>query len=140
VLPLKPKCAKVNRAWKLLLPPRVLFRSTHQKTLLDAMPLESHPPIFKYPLYSGMEFINNGRWKIIGHDEGLLSLFPSNPEIFYEIMSVDRETSVIEARSHEELFDKFFDRLPKEFIHHRELFKSRLWRSPEVWELARPVF
>ncbi len=70
------------------------------------------------------------------HWEGL----DYNPEIFYEIMAVDRDASVIEARSHEELFDKFFDRLPKEFVHHRELFKSRLWRSPEVWELARPVF
>ena len=70
------------------------------------------------------------------HWEGL----DYDPEIFYEIMAVDREQSVSEARSHEELFDKFFDRLPKEFIHHRELFKSRLWRSPEVWELARSVF
>jgi len=70
------------------------------------------------------------------HWEGL----DYDPEIFYEIMAIDRDESVTEARSHEELFDKFFDRLPKEFIHHRELFKSRLWRSPEVWELARPDF
>ena len=53
---------------------------------------------------------------------------------------VDREEAAKEARSHEELFDKFFDRLPKEFIHHRELFKSRLWRSPEVWQLERDFF
>ena len=33
-----------------------------------------------------------------------------------------------------------FDRLPKEFTHHRELFKSRIWRSPKVWEMARAVF
>ena len=63
-----------------------------------------------------------------------------DPETFYEIMSVDREISVKEARDHEELFDKFFDRLPKEFVHHRELMKSRLWRSPEVWEMARSSF
>ncbi|NLI80148.1 MAG: phosphoenolpyruvate carboxykinase (GTP) [Deltaproteobacteria bacterium] len=56
--------------------------------------------------------------------------------IFYELMSVDREEAVKEARSHEELFDLFYDRLPSEFLHHRELLKSRLWRSPEVWELA----
>jgi len=55
---------------------------------------------------------------------------------FYEMMSVDREEALKEARSHEELFDMFYDRLPSEFIHTRELFKSRLWRSPEVWELA----
>ena len=56
------------------------------------------------------------------HWEGL----DYDPEIFYEIMAVDRDASVIEARSHEELFDKFFDRLPKEFIHHRELFKIQI--------------
>jgi phosphoenolpyruvate carboxykinase (GTP) len=63
-----------------------------------------------------------------------------NPDLFYELMSVDREEAGKEARSHEELFDKFFDFLPKEFVHERELFKSRLWRSPEVWELARAIF
>jgi len=63
-----------------------------------------------------------------------------DPEHFYELMSVDREEAAKEARSHEELFDKFFDRLPKEFVYERELFKSRIWRSPKVWELARPIF
>jgi phosphoenolpyruvate carboxykinase (GTP) len=70
------------------------------------------------------------------HWEGL----DFDPETFYEIMSVDRQESTIEARLHEELFDKFYDRLPAEFFHHRELFKSRMWRSPEVWELARDFF
>jgi len=63
-----------------------------------------------------------------------------DPEKFYEIMSVDRDAATKEARSHEELFDKFFDRLPKEFIHLRELLKSRVWRSPRMWELARATF
>jgi phosphoenolpyruvate carboxykinase (GTP) len=63
-----------------------------------------------------------------------------DPEKFYEIMSVGREAAAKEARSHEELFDKFFDRLPKEFIYLRELFKSRVWRSPQMWELARAIF
>ena len=63
-----------------------------------------------------------------------------NPEKFYEIMAVDREAATKEARSHEELFDNFFDRLPKEFIYLRELFKSRVWRSPQMWELARAIF
>ena len=61
-------------------------------------------------------------------------------DIFYDLMEVNREEAAKEARSHEELFDKFFDRLPKEFVHHRELFKSRLWRSPEVWQLERDFF
>lgn len=63
-----------------------------------------------------------------------------NPDLFYELMTVDREAAAKEARSHEELFDKFFDFLPKEFVHERELFKSRLWRSPKIWELARAIF
>jgi phosphoenolpyruvate carboxykinase (GTP) len=63
-----------------------------------------------------------------------------DPELFYELMSVDQEEAAKEARSHEELFDKFFDRLPKEFVYERELFKSRIWRSPKVWALAKPIF
>jgi hypothetical protein len=37
------------------------------------------------------------------------------------------------------LFDRFFDRLPKEFIFEREMLRSRLWRSPERWQLAHEV-
>ena len=63
-----------------------------------------------------------------------------DPDTFYELMEVDRENAKHDATSHEELFDKFFDRLPKEFIHHRELLKSRLWRSPELWKLEGATF
>ena len=55
---------------------------------------------------------------------------------FYELMAVGRDAGAREARAHEELFDRFFDRLPKEFIFERELLRSRLWRSPDRWELA----
>ncbi|MDO8605892.1 MAG: phosphoenolpyruvate carboxykinase (GTP) [Phaeospirillum sp.] len=58
-------------------------------------------------------------------------------EKFQELMRIDREAGVADARSQEELFDKFFDRVPKEMLFERELLKSRLWRSPAVWELAR---
>ena len=57
-------------------------------------------------------------------------------DTFYELMAVGRDAGTEEARSHEELFDRFFDRLPKEFIFERELLRSRLWRSPERWELV----
>jgi phosphoenolpyruvate carboxykinase (GTP) len=60
-------------------------------------------------------------------------------DTFYELMAVDREESVKEVRSHEELFDLFYDRLPKEFTHLRELIKSRIWRSPDVWEMGKEV-
>jgi len=60
--------------------------------------------------------------------------YPS--DTFYDLMSVGRKAGSAEAHAHEEQFDMFFDRLPKEFIFERELLRSRLWRSPEKWELA----
>ena len=57
-------------------------------------------------------------------------------EDFYKIMSVDTEAWKMEVLSHEELFMKLYDKLPKEFIWMRELILSSLWRSPENWELA----
>jgi phosphoenolpyruvate carboxykinase (GTP) len=60
--------------------------------------------------------------------------FPADK--FYNLMTVSRDAGTAEARGHEEQFDKFFDRLPKEFIFERELLLSRLWRSPDHWELA----
>jgi phosphoenolpyruvate carboxykinase (GTP) len=55
---------------------------------------------------------------------------------FYDLMSISRDAAAAEVRLHEELFDLFLDRLPKEFVFERELLKSRLWRSPARWELA----
>jgi hypothetical protein len=58
-------------------------------------------------------------------------------DTFYDLMAVGREAGTAEAHAHEELFDRFFDRLPKEFIFERELLRSRLWRSrPDRWELG----
>jgi phosphoenolpyruvate carboxykinase (GTP) len=56
---------------------------------------------------------------------------------FHALMTVGRSAGTEEARAHEALFDEFLGRLPKEFIFERELLKSRLWRSPERWELPR---
>jgi phosphoenolpyruvate carboxykinase (GTP) len=55
---------------------------------------------------------------------------------FPALRSVARAAAAAEVRSHEELFDMFRDRIPTEFIVERELVRSRLWRSPERWELA----
>jgi phosphoenolpyruvate carboxykinase (GTP) len=57
-------------------------------------------------------------------------------EEFQKLMAVDRELWKQELLSHEELFSKLYDRLPKEFFFMRELLLSGLWRSPERWELA----
>ena len=56
---------------------------------------------------------------------------------FNDLMAVARDEGAEEAHLHEELFDRFFDRIPKEFIYERELLRSRLWRSPARWALAR---
>ncbi|KAB0671727.1 phosphoenolpyruvate carboxykinase (GTP) [Oryzomonas sagensis] len=55
-------------------------------------------------------------------------------EQYSELMSIDRDVWKEEVLSHEELFVKMYDRLPKEFLHIRELILSSLWRSPEHWE------
>ena len=60
-------------------------------------------------------------------------------EQFYELMSVDRDVWKDEIVSHEELFVKMYDRLPKEFLHIRQLILSGLWRSPEHWEQFNPA-
>lgn len=57
-------------------------------------------------------------------------------ENFFKLMSIEREAWKAEILSHEELFEKLYDKLPKEFIAMRELLLSALWRSPEKWELA----
>ncbi|MCU0493445.1 MAG: phosphoenolpyruvate carboxykinase (GTP) [Chloroflexaceae bacterium] len=55
---------------------------------------------------------------------------------FHELMSIDREQWKAEILSHDELFIKLYDRLPKEMIFVRELILSSLWRTPEHWEIT----
>ncbi|MCA0453368.1 MAG: phosphoenolpyruvate carboxykinase (GTP) [Chloroflexi bacterium] len=57
-------------------------------------------------------------------------------EQFNNVMSVDREQWLQEVLSHEELFIKLYDRLPKELVGIRELLLSGLWRSPQHWEIS----
>ncbi len=54
-------------------------------------------------------------------------------EQFNDLMSVDRDAWKQELLSHEELFEKLYDRLPKEMLFIRQLILSSLWRSPEHW-------
>ena len=53
---------------------------------------------------------------------------------FKAMTAVDRDAWQAEVLSHEELFLKMFDKLPKEMLRMRELIISSLWRSPEHWE------
>jgi phosphoenolpyruvate carboxykinase (GTP) len=52
-------------------------------------------------------------------------------EDFDRVMSLDHEAWKNEILSHEELFIKLYDRLPKELIAVRELLLSSLWGEPE---------
>jgi len=55
---------------------------------------------------------------------------------FLKLMSIDRELWKQEIASHEDLFMKLYDKLPKEFTWMRELITSSLWRSPAHFGLA----
>lgn len=57
-------------------------------------------------------------------------------EQFESIMSIESEDWKNELLQHAELFERMYDKLPKEFIFMRELLLSGLWRSPKRWSLA----
>jgi phosphoenolpyruvate carboxykinase (GTP) len=56
-------------------------------------------------------------------------------EDFDKIMSIDREEWKKELVGHQELFERMYDKLPKEFLFMRQLLLSGLWRSPEQWNM-----
>ena len=49
---------------------------------------------------------------------------------FKAAMTINRDEWRRELLLHEELFEKLYDKLPKEFFHMRQLLLSSLWRSP----------
>ncbi|MBK8986811.1 MAG: phosphoenolpyruvate carboxykinase (GTP) [Chloroflexi bacterium] len=55
-------------------------------------------------------------------------------EQFQDVMAIDSEKWKAEIVSHEALFVKLYDRLPKELLDVRSLLLSSLWRSPRSWE------
>jgi phosphoenolpyruvate carboxykinase (GTP) len=87
----------------------------------EANAIES--PIGWMPKYSDLE------WKGLNFSQ----------EKFNELMSINMEEWKNEVTSHELLFDRLYDKLPKEFINMRELLLSSLWRSPEKWALEPEV-
>jgi len=58
------------------------------------------------------------------------------PDDYQEARRIDHAEWRQELLLHEELFDKLYDKLPKEFLHMRQLLLSNLWRSPEDTGLA----
>ena len=74
-------------------------------------------------------------WMPRYEDISLEGLEDFTEEKFRKLMSVEREAWKQELFSHEELFEKMYDKIPKEFFFIRELLLSSLWRSPESWGL-----
>ncbi len=60
-----------------------------------------------------------------------------DPDTFFQLMAVNREEGLAEAKDQEELFLRFGIHLPKELELQRELLIERLNRAPTVWELER---
>jgi phosphoenolpyruvate carboxykinase (GTP) len=75
-------------------------------------------------------------WRPRYRDMDFTGLDEFSSEQFNEIMMIDRELWKQEILGHEELFEKMYDRIPKEFLFMKELLLSALWRSPEKWGLA----
>jgi hypothetical protein len=57
-----------------------LFEGTHPPRAITAM---KHPPVVDRPVYVGEEAVASGRWRVVGHDDDLVELFPIKPEIFH---------------------------------------------------------
>jgi phosphoenolpyruvate carboxykinase (GTP) len=57
-------------------------------------------------------------------------------EKYYAIMNIDRELVRKEATEQAEFFTRFGDTLPMEMELERQLQLTRIFRSPEVWDLA----
>lgn len=57
-------------------------------------------------------------------------------EQFDGIMTIDSEDWKKELLGHEELFERMYDQLPKEYMFMRQLLLTGLWRSPAQWHLA----
>jgi len=95
------------------------------KWIVDRVNGKAHSvesPLGRFPTYDDIN------WK---------GLEEYTPQMFSKVMSIDREAWKKEMLSHQELFAKLYDKLPKEFFYIRELILSSLWRSPEYWHLDR---
>ncbi|HCE00569.1 MAG TPA: phosphoenolpyruvate carboxykinase, partial [Armatimonadetes bacterium] len=64
---------------------------------------------------------------------------PFPRDTFRDLMAVDRDQWSSEILAQTELFNRLYDRLPKEFLFVKELLLSNIWRAPKHWEqLAEP--
>jgi len=75
-------------------------------------------------------------WVPREEDLDLTGLKDFGSEGFAAAMDIQRDEWRHELLLQEELFEKLYDRLPKEFFHMRQLLLSSLWRSPKSMGLA----
>jgi phosphoenolpyruvate carboxykinase (GTP) len=61
-------------------------------------------------------------------------------QAFEKVMKVEPEVWKQEILGQEDLFEKLWDKLPREFAHLRELMLSAMWRSSEKTGLAPERF
>ncbi|WP_406063103.1 hypothetical protein [Micromonospora sp. NBC_00860] len=54
-----------------------------QGTSRSSLKIPDRPKSATLPVYTDDHLIRNGTWPIVGHDEGLLTLFSSDPEIYH---------------------------------------------------------
>jgi len=71
-------------------------------------------------------------WMPLEEDLNLSGIPGFGPTQFQAVMKVDRDEWRRELLLHEELFEKLFNRLPKEFPPIRQLLLSSLWRTPQA--------
>ena len=74
-------------------------------------------------------------WMPRFHDLDWTGLEDFSETDYLNAMSLDRDDWEKEILSHDELFIKLNDRIPKEMIAIRDLTLSALWRSPRHWEM-----
>lgn len=59
--------------------------------------------VLSHAVYAGDRLIMAGRWIIVGHDEALCQLFPSNPEIYHRMGMVETADGVTRSVPDQEL-------------------------------------
>lgn len=52
------------------------------------------PEIAPHPIYTGIRFLANGQWQIVGNYPRLLKLFPSKPEIYHPKTALPEDEEV----------------------------------------------
>ncbi|HZP85198.1 MAG TPA: phosphoenolpyruvate carboxykinase (GTP) [Burkholderiales bacterium] len=75
-------------------------------------------------------------WMPRAEDLNWSGLDQSTRDRYEALMTIERGPWIQELLSHEELFVKLYDKLPKEFVLKRELLLAGIWRMPKRWTIS----